>query len=229
MQHLKNVFFKISDWLKSILGISQIPELQKEWNENESLHRKLKEVWDKEQKLTGCKTVNLQLSKRAQSGNVYYEPKDLAQITIEKMYQLDILQTQFQYNFESPENFNYCVEQVSIGLLNSIDHAKVAWAEFLTRKKELPTNLLLCQWCALLMVRHDENPYVLDQVIFNEKVMELQKDDNLRAFFLARCTVMLLPICPVILAKLKSCDLDCAQDLVAYSQKMKTKEKLKSI
>ena len=229
MQYLKNTFSKIADWLKSLLGLSQIPELQKEWNENEILHRKLKAVWDNEQKLTGCKTMELQLAKRAQSGNVYYEPKDFAQITPEKMYQLDILQTQFQYNFENPDNFNYCVEQVSAGFIKGVDYAKAAWAEFLSRKNLLPTNLLLCQWCALLMVRHDENPYVLNQTIYSEKVTELLKDDTLRAFFLARCTVTLLPICPVILAKLKKCDLDCAADLVAYSQNLKMKEKLKNL
>jgi hypothetical protein len=229
MQYLKNLFFKISDWLKSIFGITQIPELQKEWNENEKLHRKLKEVWDSEQKLTGCKIMGLQLVKRAQSGNIYYEPKDFSQITAERMWQLDVIQTKFQYNFDAPENFTYMVSKVSNALLSgSLANAQGAWHEFLERSKQLPTNLLLCQWCAILMIRHDENPYVLDAQTFNEKVLELQKDDTLRAFFLARCMVMLLPSCPVILAKLKDCELDCAQDLVAYSQKIKVAEKLKN-
>lgn len=230
MAHLKNLFVKISSWFKSLIGLSEKPQLQIEWDENEKLHQKLKQLWDSEYRQTGCKPMNLQLSKRAQSGNVYYEPKNLAEITVERMYALDTLQTQFQYNFDSPENFSYLKETISTAILSgSIANVSNAWHEFIVRSNQLPTNLLICQWCAMLMIRHDENPYVLDTQIFTEKVMELQKDDALRAFFLARSMVVLLPICPVILAKLKLLKLDCANDLVAYSQTLKMKEKLKNL
>ncbi len=230
MARLKNLFVKISSWFKSLIGLSEKPQLQIEWDENEKLHQKLKQLWDSEYRQTGCKPMNLQLSKRAQSGNVYYEPKNLAEITVERMYALDTLQTQFQYNFDSPENFSYLKSTMDTAVLsNSIDAVRNAWHEFTQRAATLPTNLLICQWCAMLMIRHDENPYVLDTQIFTEKVMELQKDDTLRAFFLARCTVVLLPICPVILAKLKLFALDCAADLVAYSQKMKIQERMEKV
>lgn len=57
-------------------------------------------------------------------------------------------------------------------------------SDFINRHKIAPEIPTMCEICAILVIRHDENPYTFNPIIHSQKMRHAATDYDLQAFFL---------------------------------------------
>lgn len=228
-----NFFKNIKLWLLKTLGLLPLDTLGQKWEANVLLHKQNKAEWDKEQLRQGGRLELLKEVYKSQSGNVYFVPTQYQGISHERFLRMERAQTALQWSFDDPANFGAYIQNLVNNikrLAQDADASKAlngvltAVAIFENNSRMMPKIANFCNLAACFMIRHDENPYLFDEVLHLEKMQELYQDSLLRSFFLAYALEM-QDKKGGIWEKLRSFGISSTDDFQQYSALQTAKEK----
>lgn len=137
----------------------------------------------------------------AKDGTIYYEYADISDLPVIRSQKLQEAMLKLEYAVTD----KYMKEQLTPNIQKAIadkdkDLAMRIMADFVDRYNLAPEIPTMCDICALLLIRHDENPYSYNPIIHSQKQKHAQQDYDLQAFFLHASWLILLELKPQSLA-----------------------------
>jgi len=153
-------------------------------DQNRAEHTKRKAVWDNSRQSAQLKTMQLIECFTDSFGNVYYYPAQSLSITVER--ELEIVKASLAAYRGVDDDYLDSLEllvakaqkEKNIGLLNAY------LSDFFYRRKQLPQREKLLHLACLYLYRWDENPYIYDPIMQNNKLKTALADPALNGFFL---------------------------------------------
>ena len=180
------------------------PEKPKEatiWDEALATHEKLSKGWHQSAKAAGLPQIDTQLLFKAAGGSCYYAYLDPLRMPVERHKSLE----QSLINLKLGLNEDYLDKQFlplleRTSKLNDTTKMREQLSQliedFKQRRALPPSERTLLRLAAHFLLRHDEDPYTVNEVAIATKMQEVAEDSQLRGFFLTFALETALALAP---------------------------------
>lgn len=149
--------------------------------------------------------IDLRRVRTSKKGVNYYVPKDLLQLTKERLEKISEYQAALGYGMtkqQMVEMLEGCIDlnkkqAYEFGANNKAAHQKlnsklqVELADAVVRMKTINSSDIMLRIALLFFFRDDEDPYTINAETQKKKWQEAEEDDALRAFFLQTTQILL--------------------------------------
>lgn len=151
---------------------------------NRATHVEMKKNWDSAQQSAGYQVVPLTEFTVDDFGNVYYINAAALHVCVDRMIEIEraTLSTYFGLDANFMQAYNEAIQNAIAA--KDLDLIATLQSEFIQRQKTLPAVEKLLILACLYLYRHDENPYIYDPVMQQNKLKTAQRSPYLRGFFL---------------------------------------------
>jgi hypothetical protein len=180
-QEMKRFFSTILAFFVQLFGRKPAPNIAEQ---NRAEHIKRKSVWDNSRQSAQLKTMQLIECFTDSLGNVYYFPAQSLSITVER--ELEIIKASLAAYRGIDDDYLDSFEQLITKAQSQKNTALISayLQDFFYRRKHLPQREKLLHLACLYLYRWDENPYIYDPIIQNDKLKTALSDPALYGFFL---------------------------------------------
>jgi hypothetical protein len=180
-QEMKRFFSTILAFFVQLFGRKPAPNIAEQ---NRAEHIKRKSVWDNSRQSAQLKTMQLIECFTDSLGNVYYFPAQSLSITLER--ELEIIKASLAAYRGIDDDYLDSFEQLITKAQSQKNTALISayLQDFFYRRKHLPQREKLLHLACLYLYRWDENPYIYDPIIQNDKLKTALSDPALYGFFL---------------------------------------------
>jgi len=128
----------------------------------------------------------------AKNGAIYYEYADISDLPVVRNQMLQVAMIKLQFGITEEYMKQVLIPRAKEATAKGDkDTALVILADFIDRYQLAPEQETLIGICALLLIRHDENPYSYNPIIHAQKMRHAQSDYDLQAFFLSACWLLM--------------------------------------
>lgn len=132
-----------------------------------------------------AKTAPMREVYAATDGAIYYQYADMADLPVIRSQMLQQANLKLLWAI-TPEYIDKVFLPRYTEAAEKGDAAAIVAvvSDFLNRHKIAPEVPTMCEICALMVIRHDENPYTFNPIIHSQKMRHAANDYDLQAFFL---------------------------------------------
>lgn len=157
------------------------------WEKARQQHAQLKRGWDAAQQVAKGHIIALSEVATDAFGNVYYMPADgeILNYTRERRLSMECAQLAVTHGADDYYIDAFFAKAKEFCKAKKLASMEALIQDFEYRRNYLPPHETVLHLAALYVFRHDENPYLHDDVFQAEKVDAARKDKQLRSFFLS--------------------------------------------
>ena len=150
------------------------------------LHRKSKRTWDADQQRVKGHVIALEEAFYDVFGNVYYLPAngEILNYTIERRMAIELYSIKTFAGLDNDYLEYFFKKRDELAAQKRYAEIYALTVDLQQRRNTLPIEEKLLHLACLYFFRHDENPYIHDDVMQYEKLQAAKQDRALRRFFL---------------------------------------------